>query len=144
MYYVTFTVHQWADVFTRSMYIDIIIDSLRYCHKEKGLKIYAWVIMSNHIHMIMRSETNNLSDIIRDFKKYTSSKIVKAIESNKKESRRNWLLWLLKKDDKIWFWEEDYHGVEIKSPDFFEPILNYKHLNPIRENRKACRRLLFQ
>lgn len=87
MYYVTFTVHQWADVFTRSIYTDIVIDSLRYCQKEKGLKIYAWVIMSNHIHLIIRSEINNLSDIIRDFKKYTSSKIVRAIESNKKESR---------------------------------------------------------
>ena len=139
MYYVTFTVHQWADVFTRCIYIDIVIESLRYCQKEKGLKIYAWVIMSNHIHLIMRSETNNLSDIIRDFKKYTSSKIVKAIESNKKESRRNCLpvrqtglLWLLKKDDKIWFWEEGYHGVEITSPDFFETKLNYIHLNPVR------------
>lgn len=129
MYYVTFTVHQWADVFTRSIYTDIVIDSLRYCQKERGLKIYAWVIMSNHIHTIIRSETNNLSDIIRDFKKYTSSKIVRAIESNTKESRRNWLL---KKEDKIWFWEEGYHGIEITSPDFFETKLNYIHLNPVR------------
>ena len=129
MFYVTFTVHQWADVFTRSIYTDIVIDSLRYCQKEKGLKIYAWVIMSNHIHTIIRSETNNLSDIIRDFKKYTSSKIVRAIESNTKESRRNWLL---KKEDKIWFWEEGYHGIEITSPDFFETKLNYIHLNPVR------------
>ncbi len=124
IYYVTFTVHQWADVFTRSIYIDIVIDSLRFCQKEKGLKIYAWVIMSNHIHLIFRSETNNLSDIIRDFKKFTSRKIVKAIESNQKESRQNWLL---KKDDTIWFWEEGYHGVKITSLEFFETKLNYIH-----------------
>lgn len=116
MYYVTFCVHPWADVFTRSIYTDIVIDSLRYCQKEKGLKIYAWVIMSNHIHLIMRSETNNLIDMIHDFQKYTFSKIVRAMESNKKESRRNWLL---KKEDKICFWEEVYHGVEMISPDFF-------------------------
>jgi REP element-mobilizing transposase RayT len=132
MYYVTFTVHQWADVFTRSIYIDIVLESLRFCQKEKGLKVYAWVIMSNHIHLILRSDTNKLSDIIRDFKKYTSSRIVKAIENNPKESRRNWLLWLLKKEGKIWFWEEGYHGVEITSPDFFETNLNYIHLNPVR------------
>ena len=132
MYYVTFTVHQWADVFTCSIYIDIVIDSIRFYQKEKGLKIYAWVIMSNHIHLIWRSETNNLSDIIRDFKKFTSRKIVKAIESNQKESLRNWLLWLLKKDDTIWFWEEGYHGVEITSLEFFETKLNYIHLNPVR------------
>jgi REP element-mobilizing transposase RayT len=132
MYYVTFTVHQWVDVFTRSLYADIVIDSLRFCQKEKGLKIYAWVIMSNHIHLIIRSEKNILSDIIRDFKKFTSTQIVKAIENNHKESRRNWLLWLLKKDDKITFWEEGYHGVEITSPDFFESKLTYIHLNPVR------------
>ena len=132
MYYVTFTVHQWADIFTRSLYADIVLDSLRFCQKEKGLKIYAWVIMSIHIHLILRSETNNLSDIIRDFKKFTSSKLVEAIETNQKESRRNWLLWLLKKDDKIWFGEEGYHGVEITSLDFFETKLDYIHLNPVR------------
>ena len=132
MYYVTFTVHQWADIFTRSLYADIVLDSLRFCQKEKGLKIYAWVIMSIHIHLILRSETNNLSDIIRDFKKFTSSKLVEAIETNQKESRRNWLLWLLKKDDKIWFGEKDYHGVEITSPYHFETKFNYLHLNKVR------------
>ena len=57
---------------------------------------------------------------------------MKAIENNPKESRRNWLLWLLKKEGKIWFWEEGYHGVEITRPDFFETKLNYIHLNPVR------------
>jgi len=132
MYFVTFTVHQWADVFTRKQYIEILIDSLKFCQSEKGLKIYAWVVMSNHVHLILRSDDNKLSDIIRDFKKYTSTKIVKAIEENKKESRRSWLLWLLKKEDKIWFWEEGYHGEEITTPDFFETKLNYIHLNPVR------------
>jgi len=132
MYFVTFTVHQWADVFTRKQYIEILIDSLKFCQSEKGLKIYAWVVMSNHVHLILRSDDNKLSDIIRDFKKYTSTKIVKAIEENNKESRRSWLLWLLKKEDKIWFWEEGYHGEEITTPDFFETKLNYIHLNPVR------------
>jgi REP element-mobilizing transposase RayT len=54
--------------FTRSIYFDIVLDSLRFCQKEKGLIIYALVIMSNHIHLILRSETNNLSVSIRDFK----------------------------------------------------------------------------
>ncbi|MEM6737301.1 MAG: transposase, partial [Bacteroidota bacterium] len=73
------------------------MDSLRFCQKTKGLKIYAWVIMTNHIHMIISNDKEKLSDIIRDFKKYTSSQIFKAIEKNEKESRKRWLLWLLKK-----------------------------------------------
>ncbi len=82
VYFVTFTVHQWVDVFTRNEYKDIIVDSLRYCQNAKGLDIYAWVLMSNHLHLIIGSKQNKLSDIIRDFKKFTSSKIVDAIAAN--------------------------------------------------------------
>jgi len=69
--------------------------------------------MTNHIHLIVQSEIVPLSDIIRDFKKFTSKQIMQAIENNSKESRKKWLLWLLKKEEKIWFWEEGYHGEEI-------------------------------
>ena len=88
MHFVTFTVHQWADVFTRSIYVDILLDNLTYCQKHKGLKIYAWVIMNNHCNLIINADNNNLSDIIRDLKKFTSKAIFKAIEKNDKESRR--------------------------------------------------------
>jgi putative transposase len=129
---VTCTVHQWVDVFTRKVYIDILLESLKYCQKNKGLEIYAWVIMSNHCHFILRSNGSKLSDIIRDFKKHTAKKIVKAIEDNDLESRKRWMLWLLKKDDHIWFWEEGYHGEEIFTEEFFNSKLNYIHLNPVR------------
>lgn len=131
-YFITCTVHQWADVFTRKLYIDILLDSLRFCQKEKGLNIHAWVIMSNHIHLIISSKKEKLSDIICDFKKYTSTKLVSAIRENPKESRKKWLLWLFRKEDRIWFWEEGYHGEEIITPSFFGSKLNYIHLNPVR------------
>lgn len=131
-HFVTFTVHQWVDVFTRNCYKDIIIESLKHCQKEKGLKIFAWVIMSNHVHLIIQSDFVNLSDIIRDFKKYTASQVVKAIENNPQESRKKWLLWLLKKEDKIWFWEEGYHGIEILTKVFYDTKKDYIHENPVR------------
>ena len=120
--------HQWADVFTRKEYIDILLESIRFCQSTKGLQVYAWVLMSNHIHMIVGTNKDSLSDIIRDFKKNTSKKIVEAIKNNPRESRKSWLLWLLKKEDKVWFWEEGYHGEEIFSQDFFDTKLNYIHL----------------
>jgi putative transposase len=89
-------------------------------------------VMTNHIHLIIGTRQEKLSDIIRDFKKFTSAKIMQAIESNEKESRKNWLLWLLKKDDRLWFWEEGYHGEEIRTKDFFDTKLKYIHLNPVR------------
>ncbi len=132
VYFVTFTVHQWVDVFSRSTYVDILLDNLRYCQAQKGLKIYAWVVMSNHCHLIISSEGTKLSDVIRDFKKHTAKKLVEAIEANPIESRKRWLLWLLKKEEHIWFWEEGYHGEEITSKKFFDSKINYIHLNPVR------------
>ncbi|HZX74530.1 MAG TPA: transposase [Cyclobacteriaceae bacterium] len=131
-YFITSTVHQWVDVFTRKDYIDIFLDSIRYCQKEKGLKVFAWVIMTNHVHLIVKSDKENLSGIIRDFKKFTATKIYNAIEENSKESRKRWLLWLLRKDENIWFWEEGYHGEQITTREFYDSKVNYIHLNPVR------------
>lgn len=132
VHFVTFTVHQWADVFTRPIYVDILLDSLTHCQKEKGLKIYAWVVMSNHCHLIVSSKNDNLSDIIRDFKKFTSKAIFKAIEENPHESRKSWLLKVLNFEGRTWFWNEGYHGEEIYSQDFFDTKLDYIHKNPVK------------
>ena len=132
LHFVTFTVHQWVDVFTRTNYIEILIESINHCQQTKGLKVYAWVIMSNHCHFIFSSDNIPLSNIIRDLKKFTAKAIVKAIERNPIESRKRWLLWLFKKDGHIWFWEEGYHGEEIFSETFLKTKLIYIHQNPVR------------
>lgn len=132
IYFITCTVNQWVDVFTSTAYINILLDSLRYCQKQKGLEIFSWVVMTNHIHLIISTHKDNLSDIIRDFKKFTASQIVNAISENTKESRKSWLLWLLKKEDEITFWQEGYHAEEITSLNFFNIKQDYIHLNPVR------------
>jgi len=131
-YFITCTVQQWVDIFTRNCYKEILLDSIRHCQQHKGLRVYAWVLMTNHIHMIVSSEKDQLSDIIRDFKKYTASKIIEAVRNNNTESRKNWLLWLLIRDNKIHFWQEGYHGEEIISQHFYDTKLTYIHLNPVR------------
>ena len=132
VHFVTFTVHQWADVFTRPNYADILLDSINYCQETKGLGVFAWVLMSNHIHLIVSAKDSNLSDIIRDLKKYTAKKIYAAIDANKAESRGAWLLKVLKYENKIWFWEEGYHGEEILSKSFFDTKVTYIHQNPVK------------
>ncbi len=47
LYFVTFTVIGWVDLFVRNAYRDCIIDSLKYCQKEKGLIVHAFVIMTS-------------------------------------------------------------------------------------------------
>lgn len=70
IYFITFAVVEWIDVFTRKEYADIVIESLRFCIQHKGLRLYAWCIMSNHVHLIVSTEKGNLSDVLRDFKKF--------------------------------------------------------------------------
>jgi len=90
VHFITFSVVEWIDVFTRAQYADIVVESLRYCQLNKGLNVHAWCLMSNHIHLIVSTnEPKTLSEVLRDFKKFTSSRIIKVIETNTKESRKN-------------------------------------------------------
>jgi putative transposase len=43
-YFITCTVHQWIDVFTRELYKEILFDSIQHCQKHKGLQVYGWVL----------------------------------------------------------------------------------------------------
>ena len=92
-HFVTFSVVNWIDALTRVEYKEIILESLQYCSKEKGLILHAWVIMSNHVHLIISAkEGHSISNILRDLKKFTSRQIVEAIKANPKESRKEWMV----------------------------------------------------
>jgi putative transposase len=138
-YFLTLTVVNWIDVFTRKNHRDTIIEALKYCQKEKGLILFAYVIMSNHIHMIANTnEPFQLKDTIRDFKKYTAKKIILQIES-KPESRREWMLGLFayeakssKKHKFYRFWQEGNHAIELCNEKFVWDKINYIHYNPVK------------
>lgn len=137
-YFLTFQIVDWIDVFTRKIYKDIIIDSFKYSIKNKGLQVFAYVIMSNHIHLISNSVNGNLSDIIRDIKKYTSKKIITTIY-NLPESRREWMLNRfkfsashIKANKNYQVWTHENHAVILYSNKFFEEKIEYIHNNPVR------------
>lgn len=69
-----------------------MVESLRYCIEQKGLTLYAWVIMTNHVHLIISSKNARLEELVRDIKKFTSKQIIKAISENHEESRKEWML----------------------------------------------------
>ena len=141
-YFITFATVQWIDVFTRKRYVEMLLDSIKYCQKEKGLRIHAWCVMSNHVHIVAStvSEKPNLSDILRDLKKFTANKIIEAIQDNQEfESRKNWILWLFKSagernpnNTNYQFWQQDNHPIEIFSAKFLESKLEYIHNNPVK------------
>jgi len=81
----------WIDVFTRPIYRNIVVDSLKYCQQHKGLQVFSYVIMTNHIHLIVNSPNGHLSETLRDFKKFTAKTIISTILDGN-ESRRVWML----------------------------------------------------
>ena len=137
-HFITPTIVDWVDVFTSKAYCDIILNSLDFCIKNKGLILYGYVIMTNHLHLIVRSEPGKLSDTIRDFKKFTATAILEAI-TNQPESRREWMLhrfeWNAAQnqrsgDNQVWTHEN--HPEYIYSQRFFDQKLKYIHDNPVR------------
>ena len=141
MHFLTFTVIDWVDVFTRKDYKLELVDSMNYCIKEKGLIVYGWVIMSNHMHILWEAkEGYQLSAIIRDYKKFTAKRIIKMIEEGP-ESRKKWVLKKfedagkkLKRISKYKFWKDDNHAIYLGEFDtkMMEQKLNYIHENPVK------------
>ena len=142
LYFITFTVVLWVDVFSRRSYKDELLEILDYCSKNKGLAIHAYVIMSNHVHMIISRKNDQvlLSDIMRDLKKVSSYKLLKSIQENPQESRKQWMLQIFhesaqpnNKNIKCKFWQAENHPVELPPhTDRFAQRLHYIHNNPVK------------
>lgn len=101
LHFLTTTVVDFVDIFTRPHYRHIIVDSLKYCQDSKGLELYAWCLMSNHLHLIASAKDDySLSDILRDFKNFK-------------------------------FWQDGNEAKEIHTNHFLEQKLEYIHQNPV-------------
>ena len=137
-YFLTSTVINWIDVFSRKAYKDILVDSLNHCVKHKNLELYAWVIMSNHIHLVARvNPPDRMSDFLRDFKKFTSKKVLEAIQTIP-ESRRKWFLDMFsfearrtQRANDFKMWKDGNHAIDLQNIDIMEKI-NYIHNNPVK------------
>jgi putative transposase len=137
-YFLTLTVVGWIDVFTRKIYNDKIIESLMFCVNHKGLEIFAYVIMPSHVHLVVRSLAGNLPGIIRDFKSFTAKEIIKLIENEPGESRREWLLYMFKfharnykRNKQYIFWQKTNHSIELSYPEIMNQKIEYIHNNPV-------------
>ena len=136
--YLTLTIVGWVDIFSRQRYRDIIIESLKYCRENKGLHVVGWVVMSNHIHLIVFTESLELSDVLRDFKKFTANKILESIKQEP-ESRREWLLHIFAyfasvnpNNRNFQLWQQDNHPIALWTLPVIWQKLDYIHLNPVR------------
>ncbi|WP_461453250.1 REP-associated tyrosine transposase [Mucilaginibacter sp.] len=139
-HFITFAVVNWIDVFTRAANVQVLLDSLKFCIEKKGLKLHAWVIMSNHVHLIASAKEGiKLADIMRDMKKFTSRQIIASIEQNEQESRKDWMLWMFKRagaknknNDTYQFWQQDNHPIELSTNQMVDQRMDYLHTNPVK------------
>lgn len=138
IYFVTFTVVRWIDLFIRNEYKDILIESLRYCQLTKELDLYAYCIMTSHVHLIVGSRGNLLSNIMRDLKRHTSEHLKKAIINHPGESRKEWMLEIMKEEGRansnnhqFQLWQQDNHPIELSTEKIMEQKLDYLHDNPV-------------
>jgi putative transposase len=138
-HFVTFTAVSWIDVFIRDSYREIFIDSVKHCQEKKGLLVGAWVIMTSHIHMIIgRSGSNNLENIIRDLKSFTSRHIRLEIEKNNYESRKEWMMPMFRdagfnnsNNKDFQFWIQGSHPIQLSTGEMMNQRLHYIHNNPV-------------
>lgn len=139
LYFVSFATINWIDLFIREDYNNILLTSLKYCQNEKGLEVYAWCIMTNHLHLIIGTNNKPLQDILRDFKSFTSTQLRKEIINNPVESRKEWIKWMMERagrknsNNNDWqLWQQHNHPIELNTNELMDQKLNYIHENPVK------------
>jgi len=137
-YFVTSTMVAWIPVFTHKDHFEILASSLEYCRKEKYMRLYAYVIMDNHIHLIASSP--DLSKTMQSFKSFTARRLIESMTHKKME----WLLHQLayhkaghKQDSEFQVWQEGFHPEEIGSAEMFRQKVAYLYYNPVRRGYVA-------
>ena len=138
-YFVSFATVYWIDVFTRQCYFSVLAEGINYCRKQKGMEVFAYCFMPSHVHLVLRSAVDDPSGLLRDFKKFTSKQIIKAIKENPRESRKKWMLWMFEKAgrkksnvSKYQFWQHHNHPIELWSKKVIKQKVDYIHNNPVK------------
>jgi putative transposase len=138
LYFISFAVVYWIDLFIRKEYKDIVLGSWRYCQEEKELEIYGWCVMTSHVHMIIGSKGRPLDKIVGEMKSFTSRSLRKAITEYVGESRREWMVRMMEKagsdnsNNNEWqLWQQHNKPIELLTREMFYQKLEYMHQNPV-------------
>jgi REP element-mobilizing transposase RayT len=139
IYFISFAAIDWIDVFIRELYFQIVVDSLNYCTEHKGLLVHCYVIMPSHIHLIFQDRNSKPSKLLKEFKIFTSKSLRKCISANLQESRRKWMLKMMRESGRknsnvkeYQFWQQHNHPRELWSNWFIDQKVCYIHRNPVK------------
>jgi len=127
----TATILEWKHLLKPDKYKQIILDSLQFLVANKRIKVYGFVIMINHIHLIWHIQREfKRENVQRDFLKYTAQRIKADIEKNHPKVLPLFLV--NAKDRKYQIWERNPLSIDIWSREVLWQKLQYMHLNPVR------------
>ena len=132
-YFVTSTIVEWVPIFNSAAYFDILISSLRFSQQKKDMKIYAFVVLDNHFHAVVRHP--QLSKVMQSIKSYTAGELVDQLKHDKK----SWALNIFqnykldhKKESRYQIWQEGFHPQMITDDDILTQKIDYIHWNPVK------------
>ena len=131
-HFMTLTVQGWLPVFTRPESVSILLDSFRFLMNE-GLRIHAWVILENHLHLVAQSP--QLDKDIARFKSFTAHQLLAYLQQQKATTLLNQLQQLKlahKTDRQFQFWQEGVHPEWISSVEMMRQKIEYIHQNPVK------------
>lgn len=143
LYFVTTTAAQRAHIFRRDLIKRILVDGLYHLHVVDRTELYAFVIMPNHIHFIVRCRADDpLKDMMRDFKANMSRLIVRQFQTERNQEALDFLATAVTRPDKQEFkvWEDGYNAKDVFTPDFLLQKMEYIHNNPLQPHWQLAER----
>ena len=138
-YFITFTIIEWLNVLQDDSYKMILVNAIKFYQQKRGLIVYAYCIMPNHVHIIAQSNgEETLSEVLRDLKKYTSKEIAGKLESEPDNASQLAIKIFviagkrLKRITKYKVWQDGNHAIVLYSNKIIWQKLNYIHNNPVK------------
>jgi putative transposase len=136
-YFLTLNTIDRVDLFVRPFFKQIVVESLNYFIEKKGLIVYGWCLMTNHLHLIAQARDGfDLPGIISDFKSFTAKIILDDLNSES-DIRREWIMKKIREAalfDKLDVWENADQPIQIKAAENedIHDYLKQVHDNPVR------------
>ncbi len=138
IYFVSFAITNWIDLFIRNEYREEILNSIKHCQANKDLELYGWCIMTSHVHLIIGTKGNPLQNIMRDLKRHTAEVLHKSIQNNYSESRREWMVLMMERaakkntnEAKFQLWQPESHPIQLINTKMAHQKLDYINYNPV-------------
>jgi REP element-mobilizing transposase RayT len=141
-YFITLQTVDWVDIFIRPVYKQVIVHTLNHFIESKGLIVYAWCLMSHHLHLLIQAKPGLvIADLEKEYKSFTTTKILEAIDTEP-ETRKDWMLsrfenfgTMLGLMKKYHVWQDCSHPlyIEMKKKDILLEHFDYIHQNPVRD-----------